>query len=74
MFTQKEHGVMAPVIKNILLNEIKKSLGWKVLGCSSRKRCNLDFGDGYHPSPAPSPPQGVTGEAEEHHRHWACFS
>lgn len=35
VFTHKVHGVTAPVIKNLLLNEIKKSLVWKVLGCSS---------------------------------------
>lgn len=35
VLTQKVSRVVAPVIKNIFLNEIKKSLGWKVLGCST---------------------------------------
>lgn len=77
VLTQKVSRVMPPVIKNTLLNEIKNHWGGKCLAVPpwpSRKRGNLDFGDGYHPSAGPSPPWGVTGEAEEYHRHWACFS
>lgn len=49
MFTQEVHRVMAPVIKNILLNQIENHWGGKCLAALpwlSKTRCNLDFSAG----------------------------